>query len=532
MRNILFVLTYFFVFIIYGQESGVTIQESKTYKMTTARVQNDYILPDQKGGFITISSKRSGFLANPLVYESYLTHYDNKMELIAQQTVKLNKGSIKGNIKGAFIRDNKLNLVNLEANHRKKYYAFNKLIGDIDANEMLVDEEFFRIPWIYPKTEVNLFVNLNSLYYQKLKYYSDVNFFNPKIFIRFSENNKFFTIVYRALSENQVKYYVKVFNDDYNLVYEQELTKNIPAKLFYFNDISVDDKTGTVFLGAKIYKTDPLYKNRFLNTDNLEVFEIYQVSKDDVSKFVFKPQKVVEDIHLVLSDNQLTVFAFYRNKYTDLNNVDGIIRFNLSSSGLHILKQKYQEFSDKFIPVGQSSGVKKNKNHKMVVRNAFVTANNELIVNAEDLYIPLMMKKKDREAKITEIAGDILSVKLADNGELIWADKIYKSQVVKPRLALHSFFNAYINQTNHIIFTDSRLEKPEKKIPFYQLKKELQNLYDVGILSSGTPVPSTIFKPNRSKFRFMPIEGTMIAPNQAIIPAKDHQFIKFYKLTF
>jgi hypothetical protein len=36
----------------------------------------------------------------------------------------------------------------------------------------------------------------------------------------------------------------------------------------------------------------------------------------------------------------------------------------------------------------------------------------------------------------------------------------------------------------------------------------------------------------RTKFRMMPIEGIMISKNEAIIPAKDHHLIRFYKLTF
>ena len=167
----------------------------------------------------------------------------------------------------------------------------------------------------------------------------------------------------------------------------------------------------------------------------------------------------------------------------------------------------------------------------MVVRQSFLLPNGDMIVNAEDLYVPLMMKKEDREENIREIVGDLFTVKVSKNGQIIWIKKIYKKQVVKPRLALHSFFGTYLNGQEYLFFTDSPLEKPANNKPFYLKGSEKKNLNLVKISNGGDIYKSVLYRPKRSKFRFMPIEGTMIGPKTAIIPSKDHLYIKFFKIT-
>jgi hypothetical protein len=499
--------------------------------MTTARVQNDYILPDNHGGFITISTKRSGFLANPLIFESYAHHYNNRLEPVKNRTFKLNKGYIKGSIKGAFVKENQLSIINLEVNHRKKYISFKKITGNID-NGAINEQEFYKINWIYPKNEVNLFVNLNSLYFQKLKYYSDVNFFNPKIFIKFSKNNNFFGIVYRDTNEQETSYNIVVFDSDFNLRYKSKFSHPVNTKLFYINDIAIDDKDGTAYIIAKIYRTDPLIKNRFINTDNLKKYILYKAGPKRIINISFKPEKVIEKLLLALNDKQLSVYGFFRNRYIDLNDIDGITRINLSTKNLQIKNKSYQKFSKKLVATKYKKNHKKTKNHTMIVRNTFILNDGSLLINAEDMYIPLMMKKKDRETDVREIVGNIFSIKIDPAGNIIWAKKIYKQQIVKPRLALHSYFSCMINDNNYILFTDSRLKKAANNDPFYLNQKDLQNLNGIKISRYGDLQTGIIKENKRSKFRFMPIEGIMINPREVIIPAKDHQYIKFYKLSF
>ena len=529
MKQTILVVSFLLTTFAFAQTKDIQIKESKVYKMTTARVQNDYILPDENGGFITISSKRSGFLVNPLVSEAYATHYDQNLNLLKTKTFKLNKGSIKGTIKGAFVHKQHLYLINMEQNLRKRYYSFKKMDGDIQ-NGTISSKEFFHIDFVYPKNEVNLFVNPGSLYYQKLEFYSDVNFFNPKIFIRFSKNNRFFTIVYRDLKAHPALYHIQVFNREFEPVFKQKISFPVASKLFYINDLQVDDTNGDVYLATQIYRNDPLKKRRLLNTDNTQHFKVYHITKDKVSTYKIKPEKVMEKLHILI-DKNLSVFGFYRDRYLDLNNIDGFYRLNLTKE-LSLINSSYQKFKQALVSVGSRKGLKKTKNHSMVTRQSFVLPNGDLIVNAEDLYVPQMMKKEDREAAIREIAGNLFSIKVRQNGDIIWAKKIYKKQIVKPRLALHSFFGTYLNGTEYLLFTDSPLEKTSKNKPFYLQGSEQKNLNLVTISSFGAVQKSVLYQPKRKKFRFMPIEGIMIAPKTAIIPAKDHLYIKFFKIIF
>ena len=530
MKRIFLTGLLIFFYAAHSQTLPLDIQESKVFKMTTPRVQNDYILPDGKGGFITISTKRSGFLANPLVFESYATYYNNDLEQIRQKTFKLNKGSIKGSIKGAFVDNEKLKMINLETNYRKKYISFKRIIADM-INGDVEEKEFFRIDKIYPKNEVNLYVNLNSLYYEKLKYYSDVNFFNPKIFIKFSDNQRYFAVIYRGFETSKTTYLVNVFDKDFNRVYTGSIFNNISPDLFYINDIIVDDATADVFVVAKLLKQNPMSQKRYLNADNLKNFILYKVNKSGVKSFSIKPEKVIEQLHLIKSD-ELTVYGFYRNRLIDVNDIDGIFRMNVDASNFRESAGTYDNFAKKLVTTDYKKSHKRSKNHKMIVRKSYLLPDGSLLINSEDFYIPSMMKKKEREAQIREVVADIFSIKLSRQGKVLWSNGIYKEQFVKPRLALHSFFSTLHRGYNYILFTDTRMQKPDKKDPFYLNNKDLQNLYGVQISPHGDLKKGLVKENKRSKFRFMPIEGTMISKDEAIIPAKDHQFIKFYKIKF
>lgn len=530
MRRSIFLLSFILTALAFSQGPRVNITESNVYKLTTARVQNDFILPDKKGGFITISSKKSGFLVNPLVSEAYTTFYDENLKVQRTKTIRLNKGSIKGNIKGAFVEDNHLLMINLEQNLRNKYYSFKVVDEDIETGSMNT-KEFFRIDFLYPKNDVNLFVNPGSLYYQKLQYYSDVNFFNPKIYIRFSKNKNYFAIVYRDKQEKQAKYHVHVFDRQFKEVYNQEISDNVHSKLLFVNDLQVDDSYGEVYFATQVFVEDPLQKKRILNTDNTRYFTLYNIDRSGIKTLEIKPKKVIDKIHIELDNNNVIAYGFFRNHFLNVNDIDGFFRLDLSKD-LSILNQSYKNFSNKLVSVGERKRFKRTKNHTMVVRQTLMLPNGDMIVNAEDLYIPLMMKSRKRETSIREIVGDLFSVKIAANGDIIRVKKINKKQIVKPRLALHSFFSTYQNGQEYLLFTDTTLEKNKDNQPFYKEGSELKNLNAVKITDSGNVIKQLIHKSKKSKFGFMPIECTMIGPKTAIIPAKDHMYIKYYKIDF
>ena len=529
-RSVLF-LSLLLTALAFSQGANVNIKESDVYKLSAARVQNDYILPDNKGGFVTVSSKRSGFLVNPLVSEAYTTFFDKNMKKRRTKTFRLNKGIIKGSIKGAFINNDHLYLINLEQNLRKRSYNFKVIDQNIETGET-VTKEFFHINFLYPKNEVNLFVNPGSLYYQKLKYYSDVNFFNPKIFIRFSKNNNYFAIVYRDRQEKQAKYHIHVFNQNFNEVYAREIDENIHSKLFYINDLKVDDNHGEVYLAAQVFKLDPLKKNKLLNNNNTRYFTVYRVDKTSIIPHQIKPNKIIEKLQIELDKDNVIVYGFYRNNFFEINDIDGFFRLNLSKN-LHEINKSYKNFKRKLVSIGYKKRFKKTKNHTMVVRQSILLPNGDMIVNAEDLYVPLMMKTRKREVTIQEIVGDLFSIKVARNGDIIRVKKIHKKQFVKPRLALHSFFSTYQNGKEYLLFTDTTLDKTPNNEPFYKQGSELKNLNAIKISDSdGSIEKQLIPKPEKSKFNFIPIECTMIGPNTAVIPAKDHNYIKFYRIDF
>lgn len=518
---------------VYGnaQTLGIKVQESKVFKQATARVQNDYILPTGDGGFITIATKRSGFLANPLVFESYVTLYNKNLEKVQNKSFRLNKGIVKGEIKGAYIKQGNLFMLNMEVNNRKKYISFKRIRATI-ADKSINTKEFFRIEKTYSKNDVNMYVDLGSLFHQKMKYYSDVNFYNPKVFIRFSKNNKFFTIIHRDFQEKTTRYFVDTFNDQFEKVFSKSFSESSSSKTFYINDIVVDDKDGSTYVVAKVYEKDPHIRIRASSSSNSDHFMLYRMDGNTVKKLKISPKVIIEDFTLTFANDQLSVLGFYRNKFLALNDIDGIARINVNKRIFSIANQSYNSFREKLVSVKFRSSKRRSKNHKMIIRKKFVMENGDVIINSEDFFIPQVLKKSNRELTLREYVGDMFAVKVSQSGAIVWAKKIYKLQMVKPRLAMHSFFPTMVNGENYLLFTDSKTKKQDKDVAFYLRDKDLQNLNGVKIYANGGVQKAVVKEHTRTKFRMMPIEGIMISKNEAIIPAKDHHLIRFYKLTF
>jgi hypothetical protein len=514
-----------------AQQLGIKMQESKVFKQAAARVQNDYILPTGDGGFITIATKRSGFLANPLVFESYATLYNNNLEQIISKTFRLNKGIVKGAIKGAFVKNGELFMVEMDVNNRKKHITFKRIKANITDKSM--DEKvFFKIDNIYSKNDVNLYVNPGSLFDEKMKYYSDVNFYNPKVYIKFSENNNFFTIVYRDFQEEKTRYFVNTFNDKFEKLYTKTIVNNTHSKTFYINDLVVDDNNGQVYIVAKVYKNNPHIRIRNSSSSNISHFMLYNVGENGSKKLKISPKVTIEDFTLLLDKKQLGMLGFYRNKYLSFNDIDGIARININPMIFSVSSQSYKSFREKLVSVKFRSSKRRSKNHRMIIRKKFLLDNGDIIINSEDFFIPNVLKKNNRELTLREYVGDMFTIKISQSGNILWSKKIYKLQMVKPRLALHSFFSTVIEGQNYLLFTDSKVKKQEKDVSFYLRDKDLQNLNGVRIYAHGGVQKGVVKEHTRTKFRMMPIEGIMISKNEAIIPAKDHHLIRFYKLTF
>ncbi len=515
---------------MFAQNLDVQITQGPVYTLTTARVQNDYILPDQKGGFITISTKRSGFLADPLTLESYVMHFDSEMNLLNKKRFKLNNGAVKSDIKGAFIKEGRLHLIKLEKNLRQKSYTFKHLEGYIDKGLIMTDSTFFKLDFMYPKTSVNLIVNPNSLFSRKMKYYTDVNYFSPKIWIVFSQNNRFFAFIYRDPKLIPNSYHIQVFNQNFESLYNNQISPGVLSDNFKIDDIAVSDNNADVYLVTHIFKKHFSKKQSLSAFDNTKNIKIYRITAHDIDTYSIKPKAVLDKMHLHLS-NQVTVFGFYHTNPSDLNQVDGIYRLDLSA-GLGLLKQSYNLFKHQLLQSKSTVLSKKVKNHWMLIRKHFLLSDGSLLLNAEDLYVPLVLKKKHREEDVREFASNIFIFKVAPDGTINWLRQIEKEQIVKPRLATHSFFTTMIGNSNFIALSDSLIDLKDITNKKSGASANHRNLLGLKIDLNGTTNSSILWQEKRNKFLFIPLEGTMITPTIAIIPAKNHNYIKYFKLQF
>ncbi|PVX45836.1 hypothetical protein C8C85_1643 [Flavobacterium sp. 103] len=268
-----------------------------------------------------------------------------------------------------------------------------------------------------------------------------------EIVMTVNESNNAFAI---AIDYNGRKgEYLKLYLFDYKLnkKIETEFSREIKDIKYAFQNIQVDPNGSYIYLLGKSYNDIQQKKKE----GGKYLFEVTKIGPDaQKSQLIDTKENFIGSLKSIFHNNQLICIGFY----SEINDYKykGISYFKLDTNSLEIFGAKYNPFSEQFMI--DKYGKEKNKELKyLTYKNYFFTKNNDLIFNAQEEY---STSSNIGAFGMNGVGGgnqayfyhydDIVSAKLSNEGDLVWARNINKKEGFQ-----HELDKSYVSYTATIV---------------------------------------------------------------------------------
>lgn len=508
MKKIALFVLLLFTFSSHAQE--ISIVKSEVFKDSKKRSSLEYSLEDEKGGVVTIRAFYGGLIM-PKLKGYYIQYFDAELNLIKEAEFEVDKNQIKN----AFIKDNKLHIIEYVINKKEEEVLFNIASADLNTLQFKRKE-------------------LLSLSKEQQKKYFGVYIF-PFFFGNFSQydsnhtgevimssNNNFFAINFEINNKDKETHKVFVFNSNFEKVYVQQIQKDIKDKYFDYESFDINDSNGTVYFLGKSFENESRRTKKKGKTNYH--FELYKVNAEGQAHVSFKnDDKFINSLEVVKTRGSLMCVGFYgKNKEEKIN---GVGLFNLNPTTLEMLSEKFTPFSEQFLTdkYGNSDWMKKRKK-KIGIKNidfkgVYVMDNGDIILNAEEFYTTthtVMSSDGSLRTYTVYHFDDIMSLRMNKDGDLLWARNINKTQV---GFENSSFTSIPVKEDTYFFINCSdRIRKlSANRISFKQTRAKKSNLYVIKINKDGDLDFKKLIDDKESKVYYRVNDGNINLETQTVI---------------
>lgn len=402
----------------------------------------------------------------------FIERYNNKLKLINSFEFVLEYPIHKKNttLIGVFYKDSKVTLVNMFYDIKEKAYTCSSTTISIIDKEKQHRELFkisntdikkigsFALTGIC-KNEENLdligsneglFMKSNSPLISELfdlTKKDEVISSNGDSGIAFIKNEFGFAIGLDLNGEKQETLKFYSFDYDFNKTNEFLFVNTDLEKKYHFENIGISTDSKSLFLLSKV--TDKVTKSK---KDGGEyAYEILKITNDKtVSQQIEIGYHYVKSLRTLFFNDKIFCVGFYSDK----NNFryKGVCKYSLNQSDLNLNNTNFSEFTEQFII--DKFGEQKDKELRFLkIKNATITQNEEIILNAEETYYT------SSNDNVTRYFNDIVSVKINNENKVIWARNINKKQASND--LFYNSFNSFssINLNNNTYFFINAKEK-------------------------------------------------------------------------
>lgn len=475
MKKSLFLLLVLASCFSYAQDISVKTTTSDVFKDDKKNTTLLFSESDGQGGFITIREFRGGLMQLPKGY--YIDHFDASLKHLKEAELEIDNTQIKG------LMINNGSIVIMESQYDKKagLYKFNVLESPL-ANLQFQSRTLFTLNEDDIKKYFGIGIGMffiNNGYSQ-----SDMNSLGE---VTFSANKNFFCINFDIKDKESQTQRLYVYDKDLNPVYNREFKRDIKDRLFKYENIDVDDETGAIFLLGKVFENNSrATKKKGKANYHYELHKLTADSQKDVS---FDPgENFIGSLFTVRGKNSISCAGFYseRNDFR----YKGVCRFNLDPETLEITGQSYMPFSEEFLK-DKYGKVKDKELRDLSFRSAFIDANENIVLNAEEFFIVTHTHSTPNGGMTTTTTyhfNDIVSVKMSADGKLLWARNINKKQSTSGSVIEYlSFSSSVIGDDTYLFIncSDKIRSISKDRIEFKQGNAKNANLYAIKIDQDG-----------------------------------------------
>lgn len=279
--------------------------------------------------------------------------------------------------------------------------------------------------------------------------------------IRYLEKNKSFSIIHDAgfskKGLEQVNY--KCIDTDFKLIWEKDIELEYQDSKFNIESYQFDEE-GNVFMYGllSVGKKHGVTKN-----DVAPIVFAYYYKKDELKELTAGLDQVtkIKDVRLRYVKGQLHLLGFYLEKKGGLK---GLVSTKINAKTLKVEQEKSIEFSKKDLAtiVGERESEKDNGVQRPYeIRGIYQEENGDCFVIAEEYYEMISYSSDPKTGVQTPSSrnyyyNNIMVIKLSEDGEIIWVQKIPKIQVSRDDLGHYSSFCLITNKDNfYFLFNDN-----------------------------------------------------------------------------
>lgn len=326
---------------------------------------------------------------------------------------------------------------------------------------------------------------------------------------------------------------IKVFDEDFNKLWEKEFDLPYKDKRFKLQEIKVSDK-GEVFVLGKVY---PKKKKEKGGNYHYELFKIVEgnVSSTKISV----EDHFVATLELDLTqENKLSCIGFYSD--INENRFKGVCSFILDTKNINIENSAFSPFTEQFLK--DKYGESKDKELRNVkFKDVSYSKDGGMIITAEEFFITTtyVHNQYGGYTRISYNFDDIIVIKLDREGKLVWARNINKAQTSNYFSdPLMSFGTAQYNNDKYLILNAHKKmgELSGGRIKFresflWNATKNNTNLYIVKLNPNGDFIYKSLLsnKDEETPFNCRFIE--QVSDNELILYGQRKNKKQFLKIT-
>jgi hypothetical protein len=475
MKKLLSVL--FIAFAICANAQDFEITKSDIFKDKKKHSYLSFSLENKDGGIVTIRAYQAGI---PRILRGYyIQYFDSELNEVKTLDYKVKNSKIKN----AFIKDNKLHLIEIESLKKEKKVNVNV------SSANLSDLQFnTRTLLGFSEDNIKQYFGLILFPFYIHNGWRQVDG-NHMGDVVLSRNNNYFAINFDFKNKDTETHKVFVFNNNFEKIYEKLIEKPIKDRLFSYNSFNVNDEDGTIYFLGKSYENGSR-KTKKKGANNYH-FELTKVNAETQETVSFKNDKYIRALHLLTKNDKLACVGLYgENKESKIN---GVCVYDLDLENLSINYEKFNPFSNQFLTdkYGNRKRKKKRKKDKGIENISFngvyLMDNNDIVVNTEEFYITTHTVSNGNGGFTTYTVyhyNDIMSFRLGADGNLKWSRNINKAQT---GFKTSSYTSLPVDDATYFFINCSDKIKTldNGNLVFSQTSSKKSNLYVISVDENG-----------------------------------------------
>ncbi|PZW44063.1 hypothetical protein LX95_00393 [Mesonia algae] len=497
-----------------AQNSRIKVDKSEIFKDRGRTSSLLYSAEDKLGGAVLVRVFYGGDIYMPKLY--VVEHYDANLNLKNHYDIRIEHNRLKA----LFIKDNKVNLIEYRWDKEKKSNDYNVLTASLNdfkfhsRNLFSISDDYFE----------------NSSKAGKILRYvrSENRDIDETGEVTFSENNKLVTFNFDLLDSDKQRHLIKVYDTDFNKIFEHNLIEDTKDRLFDFNSIATNESDTTVYFLGKSYKNYLKKSKIFGKVDYL--YKLFKINNKGEKELSFNTnENFISSLKVLTKNNQLACVGFYSEK--DDDQYMGIVNYQIHPEDFTIKREVFNPFTEQFMidKYGEEKGKRRRKNEKelkrsLTYRNFHFDDNYNIYLTAEEVYYSQLPnygggRHYGMRSGVLLHFDDILCAKINATGNLEWARNINKIQTSRGIEAEHYSFLSTVKDGITYLFINAPREIKELKdgrsvITTTNLKN--LNLYRFEIDSTGNMGYHKIIDSDEAEVSYKIGEGSVSKPTKNI----------------